>query len=138
MQAHLEWQGNLKFCATTDSGHELVLNGSDAPADQAAGPSPMEALLASVGGCSSIDVVHILKKSRQDVTGCRTEVSAERAETAPRVFTDIHLHFIVSGNDLSEKHVARAVQLSAEKYCSAAIMLSASVNITHDYRIDPA
>src|SRR5699024_773456 len=135
MQAHLEWQGNLKFSATTDSGHELVLNGSDAPEDKAAGPSPMELLLASVGGCSSIDIVHILKKARQDVTDCRTEVSAERAETAPRVFTDIHLHFVVSGRDLSEKQVARAVRLSAEKYCSASIMLAGKVNITHDHEI---
>lgn len=135
MQAQLNWQGKLQFAGKTDSGHELILNGSADPDSQAAGPSPMELLLLSVGGCSSIDVVHILERSRQQVTDCHTQVSGTRAETAPKVFTDIHLHFVVSGPDLAEKQVARAVQLSAEKYCSASIMLAGKVNITHDFEI---
>src|SRR5699024_12328281 len=100
------------------------------------GPRPMELILLGVGGCSAMDVMHILKKARQDVRDCRIELDGTRAETEPKVFTDIHLRFIVTGDNLNEKHVARAVQLSAEKYCSASIMLSASVNITHDYRIE--
>jgi putative redox protein len=95
----------------------------------------MEMMLLGMGGCTAFDVMHILQKSRQDVSDCVAELEATRAETDPKVFTKIHVHFIVTGKDLSEKHVKRAVELSAEKYCSASIMLSKSVDITHDYEI---
>jgi putative redox protein len=102
------------------------------------GARPMETVLMGVGGCSSFDVVHILRKARQDVTGCRCEMEAERAENEiPAVFTKIHLHFRVSGNNLKENQVKRAVELSAEKYCSAAIMLTrGGVEVTHSYSIE--
>ena len=95
----------------------------------------MEVLLSGMGGCTSFDVVTILKKSRQDVTGCQAFISSKRAESVPKVFTDIHIHFKVTGKDLDEKKVARAIELSATKYCSASIMLSKSVNITHAFEI---
>lgn len=138
MKAHIDWQGKLQFSGTADSGHTVTIDGPPALGGENAGVRPMELILLGVGGCSAMDVMHILKKARQDIQDCRIEVDGTRAETEPKVFTDIHLRFIVSGNDLNEKHVARAVQLSAEKYCSASIMLSASVNITHDYRIESA
>lgn len=133
MQASLNWQGNLKFIGKADSGHEITIDGPPAIGGENAGMRPMEMILLGVGGCSAMDVMHILKKARQDVTDCRIELSGTRAETDPKVFTDIHLHFVVTGNELSAKHVARAVSLSAEKYCSASIMLQASVNITHSH-----
>lgn len=138
MKARIDWQGKLQFSGTADSGHTVTIDGPPALGGENAGVRPMELILLGVGGCSAMDVMHILKKARQDIQDCRIEVDGTRAETEPKVFTDIHLRFIVSGNDLNEKHVARAVRLSAEKYCSASIMLSASVNITHDYRIESA
>jgi putative redox protein len=98
----------------------------------------MEMMLLGMGGCTAFDVVHILKKSRQDVTDCVAELDAERADTDPKVFTKIHVHFVISGKNLADKQVQRAVELSAEKYCSASIMLSKSVEITHDYEIHEA
>jgi len=95
----------------------------------------MELLLMGLGGCSSIDVMLMLQKSRQDVTDCKAVIEAERADAVPAVFTHIHVHFIVTGRGLSSKHVERAVKLSAEKYCSASIMLAKAVEITHDYEI---
>lgn len=135
MKATIDWQGKLQFSGTADSGHTLTIDGPPDIGGENAGFRPMEMILLGVGGCSAMDVMHILKKSRQEVTDCRIEIDGTRATTDPKVFTDIHLHFVVSGHDLSEKHVARAVRLSAEKYCSASIMLSQSVNITHDHRI---
>ena len=99
--------------------------------------SPMEAVLLAVGACSSIDVVEILKKSRQAITGCECQLDAQRADEAPRVFTEIHAHYVVSGENLSEKHVQRAVQLSAEKYCSVMLMLEGKVKITTSFTIQP-
>lgn len=136
MQANIDWQGKLQFTGSADSGHKITIDGPPDLGGENAGMRPMEMILLGVGGCSAMDVMHILRKARQDVQDCRIELDGTRAETPPRVFTDIHLRFVITGNDISEKHVARAVQLSAEKYCSAAIMLSASVNITHDYRIE--
>lgn len=138
MKAVVRWQGEACFQAESESGHKVVMDG---PADHGGrnqGPRPMETLLIGVGGCSSFDVVHILGKARQDVTGCYCEMSAERAEDeVPAVFTKIHLHFVVSGNNLKEAHVKRAVALSAEKYCSASIMLArGGVEITHSYTIE--
>ena len=99
------------------------------------GVRPMEMLLLGLGGCASFDVVSMLKKSKQDLVDCEVEITAERADEEPKVFTKIHLHFIISGNDLSDKKVARAIELSAEKYCSASIMLGKTADVTHDYEL---
>ncbi len=138
MKAVVEWQGEACFQAESGSGHTILMDGPPDHGGQNRGARPMEALLMSVGGCSAFDVVHILRKSRQNVTGCRCELSAERAEDeVPAVFTKIHLHFVVSGEDLKEAQVKRAVSLSAEKYCSASIMLTrGGVEVTHSYTIE--
>ena len=133
MQATVEWQNDLVFKATSGTGHELTMDGNKTVA-----ASPMELVLAAAGGCASVDVVSILEKARQQVTGCRCEVAGERADAVPAVFTKVHLHFVVTGHDVAEKHVERAVQLSADKYCSVAKMLEASVTITHSYSIEQA
>lgn len=138
MHATIDWQDKLQFTGRADSGHEITIDGPPALGGENTGMRPMEMVLLGVGGCSAMDVMHILKKSRQAVTDCKIELDATRAETDPKVFTDIHMTFIVSGEGLSEKHVARAVELSAEKYCSASIMLQASVNITHSHEIRDA
>ena len=117
------------------SGHALVMDGPPEHGGRNLGVRPMEMLLLGMGGCSEFDVLHILKRARQQVTDCVVELEAERAESEPKVFTRIHAHFIVSGKDLSEKQVARAISLSAEKYCSASIMLGKTAEITHDYEI---
>lgn len=135
MKATIDWNGKLAFTGSADSGHAIAIDGPPALGGENTGPRPMELILLGVGSCSAIDVIHILKKARQAVTDCHIEVDGTRAETDPKVFTDIHLHFVVSGDDLSEKQVARAVALSAEKYCSASIMLQPSVNITHSHEI---
>lgn len=121
--------------AETGSGHAIVVDGPEIVGGRNIGPRPMELMLASVGSCSATDVMQILKKARQPVSGCEVSVSGTRAETEPKVFTKIHLHFIVTGNNISESHVKRAVDLSAEKYCSASIMLSNTVSVTHDYEV---
>lgn len=138
MNVTIDWQDNLRFTGTAGSGHELTIDGPPALGGGNAGMRPMELMLLSVGSCSAMDVIHILRKARQPVTGCRIEVDGTRAETDPKVFTAIHLRFLVAGEGLSEKQVARAVRLSAEKYCSASIMLQASVDISHSYELrDP-
>lgn len=138
MNVTIDWQDNLRFTGTSGSGHALTIDGPPALGGGNAGMRPMELMLLSVGSCSAMDVIHILRKARQPVTGCRIEVDGTRAETDPKVFTAIHLRFIVAGEGLSEKQVARAVRLSAEKYCSASIMLQASVDISHSYELrDP-
>ena len=126
MQASVKWVSDELFLGLSESGHSLLL---DASSDSPVAPSPLENVLLSIGSCSSVDVVSILQKSRQDISGCEVKISAERVNTVPRVFSSIHLNFIISGNSISEKHVARAVQLSAEKYCSVAIMLAGKVEI---------
>ena len=138
MKATLNWADGFEFTGTADSGHRVTVDGAPEIGGNNAGFRPLELMLLSIGSCSAMDVMHILKKARQNVTDCRVDVEATRAETEPRVFTDIHVHFAVVGRDLSEKQVARAVQLSAEKYCSASIMLAASVNITHDHAVEAA
>lgn len=136
MQATVDWTGNASFRATSGSGHSVQLDGPPDHGGENLGPRPMEMLLMGLGGCSSFDVMSILKKSRQDVTDCHTRVEAERTDAVPAVFTRIHLHFIVTGHALKEKQVSRAVSLSAEKYCSASIMLeNAGVEITHTFEI---
>lgn len=129
MKATVSWQNNLRFSCETDTGHTLELDGNGETM------SPMESVLLSVGACSSIDVVDILKKSRKQVDDCVCQLDATRAEEAPRFFTAIHAHYIVKGEGLSEKNVARAVQLSAEKYCSVMLMLTGNVEITTSYEI---
>jgi len=123
------------FVGESGSGHALVIDGPPDGGGRNLGMRPMELLLLGMGSCSAYDVVHILKKSRQAVTDCVAELSAERADAVPKVFTKIHVHFIVSGNGLSEQSVKRAVELSADKYCSASIMLAQAAAISHDYEI---
>jgi putative redox protein len=135
MQARIKWVENAAFLAESGSGHAFVVDGPADIGGRNLGPRPMELMLMSVGSCSAVDIVHILKKARQPVSGCEIEVSGTRAQTDPKVFTRIHLHFIVSGAGLSEKQVKRAVELSAEKYCSASIMLKAAAEITHDFEV---
>lgn len=131
MQAKVKWVEGDTFIGTSDSGHNVVFDtGSDSHA-----PSPMEMVLMSAGACSSVDVVGILKKARQQVSDVQVQLSAERAPSAPKVFTKLNLHFVVSGKEVSEKHVERAVSLSAEKYCSVALMLEKSVQITHSFEV---
>lgn len=136
MQATVTWQGKVKFVAQSGTGHEVVLDGPADHGGENQGPRPMEMLLMGMGGCASFDVVSILQKARQVVTDCRCELTAERADAVPSVFTKIHLHFVVSGEGLKENHVKRAVSLSAEKYCSASIMLAkGGVEISHSYEV---
>ncbi len=136
MKASINWAGEVKFEATSGSGHTVVMDGPPDHGGTNQGVRPMEMLLMGVGGCASFDVVHILKKSRQDVTGCVAELEADRVDEVPAVFSKIHLHFVVSGNKLKDTLVSRAVELSAEKYCSASIMLSkGGVEISHSYEI---
>ena len=129
MKATVSWQENLRFTCKTESGHILELDGNGETM------TPMESVLLSVGACSSIDVVDILKKSRKKVDDCVCQLDATRAEEAPRFFTAIHAHYIVKGEGLTEKNVARAVQLSAEKYCSVMLMLAGNVEITTSFEI---
>lgn len=139
MKATVDWTGNASFKVTSGSGHNVQLDGPPDHGGRNLGPRPMEMLLMGLGGCSSFDVMSILNKSRQDVTACHAELEADRADAIPAVFTRIHLHFVVTGNRLKENLVKRAVSLSAEKYCSASIMLEkAGVEITHSYEIREA
>ncbi len=135
MKTTVQKIGTLAFEASTDSGHTVIMDSSPDVGGENKGPRPMEMLLMGVGGCSSIDVLLILQKARQQVTDCKVEVTAERADEDPKVFTDIHLHFIITGTALKEKQVQRALQLSAEKYCSASIMLGKTARMSHDYEI---
>ncbi|MFT7660645.1 MAG: putative redox protein [Gammaproteobacteria bacterium] len=128
-------KGKLAFEATTESGHSVIMDSSPDVGGENTGARPMEMLLVGLGGCSSIDVLLMLEKGRQIITDCRVEVTAERADDYPKVFTRIHLHFIVEGKKVSGKQVQRAINLSAEKYCSATIMLAKTAEITHDYEI---
>ncbi len=131
MQASVKWKENLTLEGTSETGHTLTMDGCGGQN----GPTPMELVLLAAGGCSSIDVVSILEKARQDVTDCQVKIDADRAETTPRVFTRIHLHFEVTGKGLSEKHVQRAVDLSMEKYCSVSLMLGKHCPIEHSYSV---
>ena len=123
------------FIGESESGHAVVIDGPPEAGGRNAGIRPMELVLTGVGACTAFDVVSILQKARQPVVDCRVELNADRAEQIPRVFTNIHVHFIITGRGLKASHVERAVKLSAEKYCSASIMLSHSVSITHDFEI---
>jgi len=128
----------MGFVGESGSGHSVVMDGPPEHGGLDLGIRPMEMLLLGLGGCASFDVVHILKKSRQDVTDCEALLEAERADQEPKVFTHIHLHFVVTGRKMSVKQVERAIQLSSEKYCSASIMVGKTAKITHDYEIKEA
>ncbi|WP_224554651.1 OsmC family protein [Pectobacterium versatile] len=131
MQARVKWVEGLTFLGESASGHQILMDGNSG--DKA--PSPMEMVLMSVGGCSAIDVVSILQKGRNDVADCEVKLTSERRSDAPRLFTHINLHFIVTGKGLTDKAVERAVALSAEKYCSVALMLGKAVEVTHSHEI---
>lgn len=135
MKARIKWVQDATFLGESGSGHAVVMDGPPDYGGRNLGVRPMEMLLLGMGGCASFDVVLILNRSRQPISDCVAEIEAQRAEQDPKVFTAIHLHFIVTGKGLSEKRVARAVALSAEKYCSASIMLGKTATITHDYEI---
>ncbi len=138
MKARIKWVENVSFIAESGSGHALVMDGAPEGGGRNIGPRPMEVLLMGAGGCTAYDVVHILRKSRAPVTDCELEIDSERASEDPKVFTKIHFHFIVTGHNLKSAQVERAVSLSAEKYCSASIMLAKTAQITHDFEIREA
>jgi putative redox protein len=135
MKATVKWVDGRTFLGESGSGHTVVMDGPPDHGGRNIGIRPMEMILLGVGGCSSFDVMDILQKGRHDVIDCMVDLSAERVDTVPSVFSKIHLHFKVSGRKLKESVVDRAVKLSAEKYCSAAIMLGKSVDITHDFEV---
>ena len=135
MKARVKWVEQVSFLGETESGHAVLMDGAPAAGGRNLGPRPMEMLLIGAGGCTSFDVVTILKKSRQAISDCYVELEAERAETDPKVFTKIHMHFVVKGKDIKPEAVEKAIKLSAEKYCSASIMLGAMAAITHDFEV---
>ena len=138
MKTRVKWLDNMSFVGESASGHSVVMDGPPEAGGRNLGVRPMEMLLLGLGGCSSFDIISMLKKGKQDIVDCEVEITAVRADSQPKVFTKIHLHFIISGNDLSDKRVARAIELSAEKYCSASIMLGKTAEITHDYELKEA
>jgi len=135
MKVKIKWVEDVMFVGQSGSGHSVVMDGPPELGGKNLGVRPMEMMLLGLGGCTSFDVMLILQRSRQAVSDCVAEISAERAETDPKVFTRIHIHFVITGKDLKEKMVKRAVELSATKYCSASIMLAQTVDISHDYEI---
>ena len=135
MECKVRWFDGMSFVAETGSGHLVAMDGAPDAGGRNLAPRPMELVLAGTGGCTSFDVVMILKRGRQDITGCDVQIKAERAETDPKVFTHIHMHFVVTGKNLKPDAVERAIKLSAEKYCSASIMLGKTAEITHDWEI---
>ncbi len=137
MKVLVKWIDGVSFVGESETGHAVVLDGAPESGGRNIGMRPMEMLLIGMGACTSFDVVAILKKARQPIIDCVAEIEAERADEIPKVFTKIHVHFVVTGNNLNEVQVERAVKLSAEKYCSASIMLSKSVEITHSYEVKP-
>ncbi|MGI9269030.1 MAG: OsmC family protein [Porticoccus sp.] len=136
MKAKISWDGEARFLAETESHHTVLMDGPPEHGGKNSGPRPMETMLIAIGGCAAFDVVHILKKGRQSIVSCDAQVEAVRSDEVPAVFTKIHLHFKVSGDNIKENIVRNAVKLSAEKYCSASIMLSkGGVEITHSLEL---
>jgi putative redox protein len=135
MKLRIKWVEDVSFLAQTESGHAIFMDGAPEGGGRNLGPRPMETVLAGTGGCTAYDVITILRKARQEVTDCAVEIDAERAQQDPKVFTRIHFHFVVTGRNVDARHVERAIQLSAEKYCSASIMLGKTARITHDFEI---
>jgi putative redox protein len=132
LHATVSWAGDSSFIGRSGSGHAVVF---DSNKDDGIAPTPMETLLMAAGACSSVDVVSILQKAKQQITDCRVVLTGERVDSVPRVFEKIHLHFEVTGFNVSEKHVERAVNLSAEKYCSVSIMLQKAMTVTHSFAV---
>ena len=135
MNISVNWVDGMLMVGKSHSGHSITMDGPPEIGGDNLGVRPMEMLLLGVAGCTMIDVVTTLKKMRQELTHCETKVNAERADDHPKVFTDIHIHFLVKGNDLDSKKVEKAITLSAEKYCSASIMLGKTASISHDFEI---
>lgn len=136
MKITSQWLNGRCFIASNEQGHSIVIEGAASESETRRGASPMELLLMGIAGCSSIDVVDIVKKQRQNIVDCITTVEAKRADSIPKVFTDIHIHFKVIGSNLNPETVGKAVQLSAEKYCSASIMLGKAATITHSFEVE--
>lgn len=135
MKARIKWVEERTFIGESGSGHKVVLGTAFGPEGRTPGPSPMELVLIGTGACSAFDVVHILEKSREAIEDCVVELEAERAEKDPKVFTRIHMHFVVKGRGLAVNKVERAIGLSIEKYCSASAMLAKTAKITHDFEV---
>jgi len=135
MQATIKWVQDAEFVGESGSGHKIIMDGPPDFGGKNKGIRPMEMLLLGLGGCSAFDVVHILKKARQPIVDCNVELHADRAMKDPKVFTKIHVHFLIHGVGIKKNQVERAIRLSTEKYCSASIMLKSSVEITHDFEI---
>ncbi len=135
MKARIKWVEQVSFLGETESNHAVLMDGPPEGGGRNLGPRPMELVLLGTGGCTTYDVIHILKKGRQQVTDCVVEIQAERAAEDPKVFTRIHFHFMVTGKNLISEQVGRAIKLSAEKYCSASIMLGKMADITHDFEV---
>jgi len=135
MNISVKWIDGLLMVGKSDSGHAIVMDGPPEIGGENLGVRPMEMLLLGMAGCTMIDVVSTLKKMREDIVDCQTQVSADRAEEYPKVFTNIHVHFVLKGNQLNPSNVDKAIKLSAEKYCSASIMIGKTATITHDYEI---
>ena len=135
MKCRVKWLDHMTFVGESDSGHAVVMDAAPESGGRNMGVRPMEMLLLGLGGCTAFDVVMILKKSRQAIVDCEVKIDSDRAQEVPKVFTRIHVHFIISGTRLDATKVDRAVKLSAEKYCSASKMLSETAEITHDFEI---
>jgi len=135
MKARVKWLDNMSFVGESGSGHSVVMDGAPENGGRNLAARPMEMVLIGMGGCTAFDVVLILQRARQPIDDCIVELSAERSEEVPKVFTRIHVHYIVKGRGLNEKQVAKAIKLTAEKYCSVSIMLAATVDISHDFEI---
>src|SRR5690606_33824401 len=135
VEVSLNWAGGVAFIGRTAAGHVVVMGGAPEGGGRNLGPRPMETLLLGMGGCTAYDVVAILRKGRADISDCKVDIRAKRAEQDPKVFTEIHVHFTVIGRGLPDKQVERAISLSAEKYCSASIMLAKTAQITHSFEI---
>jgi putative redox protein len=135
MECTVKWIDGMAFVAETGSGHAFVMDGAPEAGGRNLGPRPMETVLAGTGGCTAVDVVLILRKSGQEVSGCHVELKAERTPTDPKVFTKIHMHFVVRGKNLKPSLVESAIKLSHQKYCSASAMLAKTAEITHDYEL---
>ncbi|MDQ1363191.1 MAG: putative redox protein [Pseudomonadota bacterium] len=135
MKARVKWLDHMSFIGESESGHSVVMDGAPESGGRNLAARPMEMVLIGMGGCTAFDVVMILQRARQPITDCIIELTAERADEVPKVFTRIHAHYIVKGKGLSEKQVEKAVKLSAEKYCSVSLMLAKTAEITHDFEI---
>ncbi len=135
MKARVKWVEDLTFVGESGTGHSLVMDGPEELGGHGTGMRPMELLLLGMGGCTSFDMVQMLKKGRQDIRDCIVEIDSERSDEIPKVFTKIHVHYTISGKNIKEAQVKRAIELSTEKYCSASLMLGKTAKITHDYEI---